>query len=117
MSKRYFLFILLTCLSFSGIAQEVIDKTYYRHFSVQVKNLSNDEYQELQNTFSEIEYFNTVSFCSSTSGFLVQVNAAYPARISKIESEIKGFIVQNIAARRITSIESISDLDITNFCK
>jgi hypothetical protein len=117
MYKRYFLFLFLTYFSFSGLAQEATDEVYYRHFSIAIKNLSNEEYQELQNTFSEIANFNAVSYCSSSGSFLLQVDASYPARVSQIESEINGFVIQSIPQRRITSIESISDLDKTNFCK
>lgn len=115
--KRYLLGLMLFGFSYTAYSQNTTTEEYFRHFQIQVKNLSQEEFRSLQNQAKSDSVFEVLEYCSSASSILLRVSANHPKRVEEIQSEIKELVSEEVAKRRIIEVKHISYQDQFNFCK
>lgn len=115
--RRLVLTLTVLGFAYTAFAQSLSSETYYRHFYVQVKNLSQDEFQTLQNSAKTIDHINVVDYCERNPGALIRVNANYPKRVYDITTELETLISNHIPKRRILEVNMVTNQDKTTYCK
>lgn len=115
--RRFVLTVTVLGFACTSFAQSLSSETYYRHFHIQVKNLSQDEFSALQNSAKNIAHIDVVDYCDQNPGALLRVNADYPKRVEDIATELETLISNQIPKRRILAVNMVKDQDKTNYCK
>ncbi len=115
--RRFLLTFIVLGFAYTAFSQSLTSEKYYRHFYIQVKNLSQDEFRAIQNSAKTIAHIDVIEFCEGSPGALLRVNADYPKRVDDIQIELELLISNHIPKRRILHVNMVTDQDKTTYCK
>ena len=103
-------------LSLSLPAQDSTEQSYYRTFSIELKNFDQETEQKLYNLFIPIPHFQIKDVCTEGRKILVAVEASYPKRVNDIKAELQDFISNELGKRRVLEVVSIPFAEQNSYC-
>lgn len=108
--------IFLIGLTTSLPAQNSTDISYYRTFSVELKNIDQETEQKLHDLFSQRLNFTLKDVCTKGDKVLVAVDSTYPKRVNDIKDELLEIISNDLGKRKVIKVKTVPFAEQNSYC-